>query len=263
MPTPRRATPSRDDVDQSPGTGATTGGGSEDLPAATIEGKDTSLVQAMFDRVAPRYDLANTVLSLGQDAHWRRVTARAARPSGRVVADVASGPGNVAAELLKLGAAHVVAVDLSHNMLVEGAGRGLPDVSWVNADALALPLADASVDVVTICFGLRNLGDPRAGLAEFARVLKPGGDLVVAEFATPTNPTFATIYTDYLVAALPRLARLVSSDAPAYTYLADSILAWPDRATLAGWMREAGFTDVRVKNLTAGIVALHRGRRGD
>jgi demethylmenaquinone methyltransferase/2-methoxy-6-polyprenyl-1,4-benzoquinol methylase len=242
-------------------TGAASPARSSDLPAATIEGKDADLVQSMFDRVAPRYDLANAVLSLGQDAHWRRVTAQAARPAGRVVADVAAGPGNVAAELLKLGAEHVVAVDLSHAMLAEGASRGLPDVAWVNGDALALPLADESVDAVTISFGLRNLPDPRAGLAEFARVLRPGGDLVVAEFATPTNPTFARVYRDYLVAALPRLARVVSSDAPAYTYLAESILAWPDRAALAGWMRDAGFEGVRVKNLSGGIVALHRGSR--
>lgn len=242
-------------------TGAAAPAPSADLPAATIEGKDADLVQSMFDRVAPRYDLANAVLSLGQDAHWRRVTAGAARPAGRVVADVAAGPGNVAAELLKLGAAHVVAVDLSHAMLAEGARRGLPDVAWVNGDALALPLADESVDAVTISFGLRNLPDPRAGLAEFARVLRPGGDLVVAEFATPTNPTFARVYRDYLVAALPRIARVVSSDAPAYTYLAESILAWPDRATLAGWMRDAGFDGVRVKDLSGGIVALHRGTR--
>ena len=228
------------------------------LPAAGRDGKDASLVQSMFDRVAPRYDLANAVLSLGQDAHWRRVTALAARPAGRTIVDVAAGPGNVTRELLKQGARHVVALDLSHNMVREGAGRGLPDVTWVNGDALALPLADDSMDAVTISFGLRNLSDPRAGLAEFARVLRPGGDLVVAEFATPTNPVFATIYRDYLVAALPRIARVVSSDAPAYRYLADSILAWPDRATLAGWMTEAGFTDVAVKDLSGGIVALHR-----
>src|SRR5690606_12160378 len=114
------------------------------LPAATIEGKDAQLVQAMFDRVAPRYDLANTVLSLGQDAHWRRVIAAAARPAGRLVADVAAGPGNVAKELLRAGAEHVIAIDLSLNMLVEGARQGLPDVTWVNADALALPLPDQS-----------------------------------------------------------------------------------------------------------------------
>ncbi len=230
------------------------------LPDPGREAKDAGLVQSMFDRVAPRYDLANAVLSLGQDAHWRRVTAAAARPAGRRVADIAAGPGNVAEELLKAGAAHVLAIDLSHNMLAEGKKRGLPDVTWINGDAQALPLADDSVDAVTISFGLRNLTDPALGLAEFARVLRPGGDLVIAEFAAPTNDRFRTIYHDYLVAALPRIARVVSSDAPAYTYLADSILAWPDRATLAGWITDSGFVDVAVKDLAGGIVALHRAR---
>lgn len=236
------------------------GGDRTALPDPGRDAKDAGLVQSMFDRVAPRYDLANAVLSLGQDAHWRRVTALAARPAGRVVADVAAGPGNVAAELLKAGATRVLAIDLSHNMLAEGRKRGLPDVAWINGDAQALPLADDSVDAVTISFGLRNLADPHAGLAEFARVLRPGGDLVVAEFAAPTNARFRTVYHDYLVAALPRLAQVVSSDAPAYTYLAESILAWPDRATLATWIERAGFTHVEVKDLAGGIVALHRAR---
>jgi demethylmenaquinone methyltransferase/2-methoxy-6-polyprenyl-1,4-benzoquinol methylase len=159
------------------------------LPAAGREGKDAALVQAMFDRVAPRYDVANAVLSLGQDARWRRVTAAAARPEGSTVLDVAAGPGNVAAELLRQGATAVTALDLSYEMLRAGAGRATPGLTWVNADALALPLADASFDAVTISFGLRNTTDPRAALAEFARVLRPGGRVVVCEFADPTAGT--------------------------------------------------------------------------
>lgn len=259
MTTPQTAAPDVDAAAAADAAGAAMS--RTTLPAATIEGKDSTLVQSMFDRVAPRYDLANAVLSLGQDAHWRRVTAKAANPAGRLIADVAAGPGNVVSELLKHGAAHVLAIDLSYNMLAEGRKSGLPDVTWINGDALALPLADDSMDAVTISFGLRNLPDPQAGIAEFARVVKPGGDLVIAEFAAPTNPTFARIYNDYLVAALPRVARVVSSDAPAYTYLAESIMAWPDRATLAGWMEAEGFTNVQVKNLAGGIVAVHRGRR--
>jgi demethylmenaquinone methyltransferase/2-methoxy-6-polyprenyl-1,4-benzoquinol methylase len=231
------------------------------LPAAGREGKQEALVQAMFDRVAPRYDLANAVLSLGQDAHWRRVVARAARPAGRDLLDVASGPGNVAHQLLAGGARHVTALDLSFGMLVEGLGRGLPDVDWVNGDAQQLPFADASFDGVTISFGLRNLPDPERGLAEFARVTRPGGVLVVCEFAAPTNPAFRTVYLRYLVGALPRLARLVSSDAPAYTYLAESIQQWPHRRAVADWMRGAGWEDVQVKDLSGGIVAVHRARR--
>jgi demethylmenaquinone methyltransferase/2-methoxy-6-polyprenyl-1,4-benzoquinol methylase len=231
------------------------------LPAAGRDGKDAALVQAMFDRVAPRYDLANAVLSLGQDAGWRRVTAAAAGPEGAEVLDVAAGPGNVAAELLRRGARSVTALDLSFEMLRAGARRATPGLTWVNADALALPFADATFDAVTISFGLRNTTDPRAALAEFARVLRPGGRVVVCEFADPTWSPFRTVYRRYLVGALPKVAGLVSSDASAYRYLADSILAWPDRPTLAGWLAEAGFGEVRVRDLSGGIVALHRGLR--
>jgi demethylmenaquinone methyltransferase/2-methoxy-6-polyprenyl-1,4-benzoquinol methylase len=232
-----------------------------DLPAASRDGKDAALVQAMFDRVAPRYDLANTVLSLGQDGHWRRVTAAAAQPEGGQVLDVAAGPGNVAVELIRQGAAGVTALDLSFNMLWEGARQGHVGISWVNGDALALPFSDATFDAVTISFGLRNVPDPEAALAEFARVTRPGGRVVVCEFADPTRGPFREVYRRYLVGALPQVARVVSSNAPAYQYLADSILAWPDRRTLAGWMDAAGFDEVRVRDLSGGIVAVHRGVR--
>lgn len=231
------------------------------LPAAGREGKDAALVQAMFDRVAPRYDLANAALSFGQDAHWRRVTALAARPADGVVLDVAAGPGNVAVELVGRDAAEVVALDLSYNMLAEGARRGHDRITWVNGDAQALPFPDASFDAVTISFGLRNVPDPRRALREFARVTRPGGRVVVCEFANPTSPRFRAVYRRYLVGALPRLAHLVSSSAPAYRYLAESILAWPDRASIASWIADAGYHEVMVKDLAFGIVAVHRGFR--
>ncbi len=231
------------------------------LPAAGRDGKDAALVQAMFDRVAPRYDLANACLSLGQDAHWRRVTARAARPGGARALDVAAGPGNVATELLAHGAREVVALDLSFAMLAEGARRGRRDLHWVNADAQRLPFADASFDVVTISFGLRNVPDPQRALDEFARVTRPGGRVVVCEFAAPTWAPFRSLYTRYLVGLLPQAARVVSSSPEAYRYLADSILAWPDRREIAGWLETAGFGEVAVKDLAGGIVAVHRGWR--
>ena len=231
------------------------------LPAAGRDGKDAALVQAMFDRVAPRYDLANAALSFGQDAHWRRVTALAARPSGARVLDVAAGTGNVARELLARGAEHVTALDLSLPMLAVGAARGGGSISWVNGDAQRLPFPDASFDAVTISFGLRNLADPEAALREFARVTRADGRLVVCEFATPTWPAFRVLYQRYLVGLLPRIARLVSSSAPAYRYLADSILAWPDRRAIAGWIEAAGYREIRVKDLAGGIVAVHRGFR--
>lgn len=231
------------------------------LPAAGRDGKDAALVQAMFDRVAPRYDLANAVLSLGQDAHWRRVTAGAADPAGRDVLDVASGPGNVAKELIAHGARAVTALDLSFNMVAEGVGRGIPDVTWVNGDAQRLPFPDRSFDAVTISFGLRNVPDPLAALREFARVSRPGARMVVCEFAAPTWPPFRAVYTRYLMGALPVIARAVSSDPAAYVYLAESIRAWPDRRTIAEWMNTAGWGGVRVKDLSGGIVAVHRGIR--
>jgi demethylmenaquinone methyltransferase/2-methoxy-6-polyprenyl-1,4-benzoquinol methylase len=231
------------------------------LPAAGREGKDAALVQAMFDRVAPRYDLANALLSLGQDAHWRRVTALAARPQDAEVLDVAAGPGNVAVELVARGASHVTALDLSYNMLAEGAHRGYERISWVNGDAQRLPFPDASFDAVTISFGLRNVPDPELALREFARVLRAGGRAVVCEFADPTWGPFRAVYRRYLVGALPAAARVVSSSPAAYRYLADSILAWPDRRAVAGWLETAGFAEVRVKDLAGGIVAVHRGFR--
>lgn len=232
-----------------------------ELPTAGRDGKQAALVQQMFDRVAPRYDLANAVLSLGQDAHWRRVTALAARPDGADVLDVAAGPGNVARELVAREARRVVALDLSYQMLREGARRGEEQISWVNGDAMALPFPDESFDAVTISFGLRNVPDPLRAVGEFARVTRPGGRLVVCEFAAPTWPPFRTLYHNYLVKLLPQAARLISSSAPAYRYLADSILAWPDRGEVAQWFRDAGYTEVQVKDLAGGIVAVHRGFR--
>ena len=229
------------------------------LPAAGRDGKDGALVQAMFDRVAPRYDLANAALSLGQDAHWRRVTARAAQPVDAEVLDVAAGPGNVAVELVAQGARRVVALDLSEQMLRVGYERGHVGIDWVNGDAQALPFPDDRFDAVTISFGIRNVPDPERAVAEFARVLRPGGRLVICEFANPTWAPFREVYRRYLVGALPNVARVVSSSPEAYVYLAESILAWPDRATVAGWLTAAGFAQVQVKDLAGGIVALHRG----
>lgn len=231
------------------------------LPAAGRDGKDAALVQAMFDRVAPRYDMANALLSFGQDAHWRRVTAAAVEPAGSTILDVAAGPGNVARQMVSQGAKRVVALDLSFNMLAAGARKRPPGLSWINGDASALPFADGVFDAVTISFGLRNVPDPVAVLAEFARVTRAGGRLAVCEFAAPVAPRFRHLYQRYLVAALPRIAKVVSSSPSAYQYLADSILAWPDRRTVADWMDSVGYHNVAVKDLSGGIVAVHRAER--
>ncbi len=208
----------------------------------------------MFDGVARRYDITNTVMSLGQDRFWRRETRAALQigPGDRVL-DLAAGTAVSTVELATSGA-WCVAADFSVGMLAAGAGRNVPKVG---ADATRLPFADDSFDAVTISFGLRNVVDHVAGLQEMARVTRPGGRLVVCEFSTPTNGFFATAYKEYLMQALPMMARAVSSNPDAYVYLAESIRAWPTQAQLAERIREAGWEAVRWRNLTGGIVALH------
>jgi len=216
--------------------------------------KDPRDVASMFDAVARRYDITNTVLSGGQDRYWRRATRAAVkgRP-GDAVLDLAAGTSVSTVELAKSGA-WCLAADFSVGALPAGKGRPVPKVA---ADATLLPFADASFDAVTISFGLRNVVDHVSGLREMARVTKPGGRLVVCEFSTPTVPVFANAYKEYLMRALPRVARAVSSNPEAYVYLAESIRAWPDQPTLARRIQQAGWSAVRWRNLTGGIVALH------
>jgi demethylmenaquinone methyltransferase/2-methoxy-6-polyprenyl-1,4-benzoquinol methylase len=218
--------------------------------------KDPRDVASMFDGVASRYDLTNTVLSLGQDRFWRRATRSALRVgSGQKVLDLAAGTAVSTVELAKSGA-WCVAADFSVGMLAAGSARDVPKVA---GDATLLPFADEVFDAVTISFGLRNVADFPAALREMARVTKPGGRLVVCEFSTPTSALFATTYKEYLMQALPRVARAVSSNPDAYVYLAESIRAWPDQAALANEISRAGWSAVRWRNLTGGIVALHAG----
>jgi demethylmenaquinone methyltransferase/2-methoxy-6-polyprenyl-1,4-benzoquinol methylase len=213
----------------------------------------------MFDRVAARYDLANDVLSLGQDRAWRRLTVDALEPRrGQLILDLAAGTGTSSEPFAAAGAT-VVPTDLSIGMLQVGKQRR-PSLSFVAADALQLPYADASFDAVTISFGLRNVEDTATALREMLRVTKPRGALVICEFSTPIWRPFRTVYANYLVAAIPRLASLVSSNPAAYQYLAESIQAWPDQPTLAEAIGEAGWRSVEWRNLSGGIVALHRAR---
>ena len=209
----------------------------------------------MFDGVAKRYDLTNSVLSFAQDRRWRRATRAALdlRPGDRVL-DLAAGTGVSTVELARSGA-WAVATDFSLGMLRAGKGRSVP---FVAGDALHLPYADGAFDAVTISFGLRNVVQHEQGLVELARVTRPGGRLVVCEFSTPTFPPFRAVYMNYLMRALPAVARAVSSNPEAYVYLAESIRAWPDQAALAARIQAAGWADVGWRNLTGGIVALHR-----
>ncbi len=228
------------------------------LDRATLD-KRRGDIAAMFDRVAERYDLANDVLSLGQDRAWRKRVAEAVAPRpGQLILDLAAGTGTSSDPIAEAGST-VVATDLSFGMLLVGKQRR-PGLSFVAADALQLPYADASFDAVTISFGLRNVEDTSAALTEMRRVIKQGGTLVVCEFSTPTWRPFRTLYSNYLIAALPRIASLVSSSPAAYEYLAESIQAWPDQPGLATMIEMSGWRDVEWQNLSGGIVALHRAR---
>ncbi|MCP2290414.1 demethylmenaquinone methyltransferase / 2-methoxy-6-polyprenyl-1,4-benzoquinol methylase [Nocardia amikacinitolerans] len=210
----------------------------------------------MFDGVAKRYDLTNTVISAGQDRYWRWATRKALglRPGERVL-DLAAGTGVSTLEFGKSGA-WCVATDFSKGMLAAGRFRNVPMVA---GDAMALPFADDSFDAVTISYGLRNVSDPDLALREMLRVTKPGGRLVVAEFSTPIVPVFRTLYMEYLMKTLPRVARAVSSNPDAYVYLAESIRAWPNQRQLAMRIAKAGWSTVKWRNLSGGVVALHRG----
>lgn len=226
-------------------------------------GKDPARVSGMFDEVAPAYDRTNTVLSFGIDRWWRHANTRAVAPRpGQRILDLAAGTGASSASLARSGA-DVVAADFSPGMIAEGRRRhgGIANLSFAEADATALPFADSEFDAVTISFGLRNVNNPQAALAEMLRVTAPGGRIVVCEFSHPPSAVFARLYSFYNNRVLPILAKVVSSNADAYDYLNESIRDWPEQATLAGWMRDAGWTDVAYRNLTFGIVALHRARR--
>ena len=223
-------------------------------------GKDPSRVSGMFDEVAAGYDRTNTVLSLGQDKLWRIATTRAVAPKpGQRILDLAAGTGASSVALARSGA-EVTAGDFSPGMIAEGRRRHghVPNVTFVQADAMALPFADDSFDAVTISFGLRNVNDPRLALREMLRVTAPGGRLVVCEFSHPQNPAFGGLYRFYNNRVLPVVAKTVSSNADAYDYLNESIRDWPDQVTLSSWIRDAGWTEVAHRDLTFGIVALHR-----
>lgn len=220
-------------------------------------GKRPDEVAAMFDRVAERYDITNDVLAVGQTRLWRRAVVNAVGAGrGERILDLAAGTGT-SSEPLRRNGAYVVPCDFSIGMLSVGRQR-LPGLPFVAGDALRLPFADGAFDAVTMSFGLRNVEDTAAALAEIRRVTRPGGRLVVCEFSHPSIPPLRTAYTEYLMKALPAVARRVSSNPEAYVYLAESIRAWPDQQGLGGLIAGAGWVEVEWLNLTGGIVALHR-----
>lgn len=222
--------------------------------------KNPEEVAAMFDGVAKRYDLVNDLLSLGRTKAWRRATTKVIDPRpGMKILDLAAGTGS-SSEPLAAAGADVIPADFSEGMLAAGR-KARPHLAFTKADALNLPFGDGEFDVATISFGLRNTQNTEKALAEMFRVVKPGGHLVVTEFSSPTFGPFRTIYTNYLMRALPAIARKTSSNPDAYIYLAESIRAWPDQERLASLISGAGWIDVTWKNLTGGVVAVHKARK--
>ena len=227
-------------------------------------------VAAMFDAIAGRYDLLNDLLSMGQVRLWRRAVARitGARPGERVL-DLAAGTGTSSLTFTATGA-DCVACDFSIGMLRAGKSRldGSQRASepgrlgFVAGDALRLPFRDGAFDAATISFGLRNVADPVAGLAEMRRVTRPGGRLVVCEFSAITIAPADMLYRRYLLYVLPAIARRAARNPEAYEYLAESIVDWPAQRELAGLIKTAGWSAVRWRNLSLGAVAVHVARRG-
>jgi demethylmenaquinone methyltransferase/2-methoxy-6-polyprenyl-1,4-benzoquinol methylase len=223
-------------------------------------------VRAMFDAIAPRYDLLNSLLSARLHHGWRRAAARQTglKPGG-VALDVCTGTGDLALELARhVGpGGKVVGGDFSLPMLRLGTekSRRAPAnvVRMTLADAQRLPYRDAAFDAATVAFGIRNVADIEQGLCEMVRVVRPGGRVVVLEFNQPTSPVFAAFYRWYSFAVLPRLGGLISGRRTAYDYLPSSVAAFSSREALSDLLRRAGLADVRVTDLTFGTVVIHSG----
>ena len=227
------------------------------------------LVRGVFDSVAEKYDIMNDLMSFGVHRLWKRFAIELAgvRP-GQTVLDLASGTGDLADRFAGLVGPQglVVMSDINASMLSVGSDRMLDrghagNMAFALINAEQLPIADASVDLVTIAFGLRNVTDKESALAEMYRVLRPGGRALVLEFSHPTSRPLEKLYDIYSFGVLPRMGQLVANDAESYRYLAESIRMHPDQETLKGMMEAAGFERCDVHNLTGGIVAIHRGFR--
>ena len=236
-------------------------------PAGTSTEQDAAKwVRGMFGRLAHRYDLANHVLSFNIDRHWRRRTVERVRHvlcrPDAIVLDICCGTGDLVVALERERGAAVWGSDFCHPMLVEARekiARRHGSTKLFEADALALPVADRSLDLITVAFGFRNLANYEAGLVEMRRVLRPGGMAAILEFSQPPNRAFAALYNFYSRRILPWIGGVLTGSADAYRYLPESVRKFPQAPELAEEMRRAGFRDVRFERLTGGIVALHLG----
>ncbi len=222
--------------------------------------KNPREVAAMFDRVAAKYDITNDVLAFGLTHFWRKATANAvAAKKGEKILDLAAGTGTSSLAFAKSGAT-VIPCDFSLGMLQEGNKRS-PQLNFSAGDALSLPFAEETFDAVTISFGIRNVNNVDKALKEMLRVTKPGGRIVICEFSSPTFEPFRKIYMEYLMKALPAIAKKTSSNPDAYVYLADSIRAWPNQKDFALQINNSNWNNVKWKNLTGGIVCLHKAEK--
>jgi demethylmenaquinone methyltransferase/2-methoxy-6-polyprenyl-1,4-benzoquinol methylase len=216
-------------------------------------------VSAMFDRIAPRYDLMNRIMTGRRDVAWRHLAAKVAVAGGCERAlDVATGTGDLAIDLREAGAAAVVGLDFSPEML-EIARQKAPGIAFVTGDAMAMPFDDGEFDACTVAFGLRNMEDYQAAVSEMARILKPGGRFVCLELTPYRKPVLGRIFGFYFKRIMPVIGGLLSGDRTAYQYLPASVDNFPDPRTLAGMMDNAGLTGIRWKLLGGGTVALHVG----
>lgn len=221
-----------------------------------------NLIRNMFRRVAPRYDLMNDLMSFGIHRLWKRRFVRAVLPQpGQLIIDLAGGTGDIA-RLLQPTGASVFICDPGIEMMQAGRERGTETAGWCAGTGEQLPIADASIDCLTIAFGIRNMTHMDLALSEIYRALKPGGRFFCLEFSTPASP-LRPFYTAWSRFVIPRLGAIVSGNPDAYRYLVESIEGFPDQAKMKQLIEQAGFTDVQWQNLSFGIACIHQGMRPD
>jgi len=242
----------------------------EGSPLGTSGDESTTgrAVRDMFVSVAPRYDFLNHFLSVGRDIAWRKATARALRgvlaQPGSVAVDVCCGTGDLALALSRFSSGRILGTDFCHPMLQQAREKSASksrSVFFLEADTLALPFADNSLNVVSTAFGFRNLANYVRGLQEMRRVLKSGGTLAILEFSRVNVPVIGPLFRLYFRKILPRIGTLISGVPGPYQYLPDSVSRFPDQPTLARMMREAGYTNVHYRNFSLGSAALHLGQK--